>query len=353
MTNNTNSHTGPAWSADAQTLYPALKWQLKRAGCFNAAPGQTLRDIGLVLAAYALGFVLLLSDPGLAGLALAFFTLTLASLHAGIIVHDAGHGLVLGDRRLTTLFGHVFLTFLTGMSYDEYLYKHRRHHSHCNEKKIVPQGRTGIFSLREEVIENRFGATRRLGALRDLFNRYQAFLIWIPLSLKGFAIKLDGVRFALKCPKKAGMYGVFMLLHIVLWFGVPASVLGPWQALVNYAILTGLCGLYIGSIFLLNHFATQIIRPDQRPHYFEQQMVATRNLGSGWLDNFLLGGFNHHIEHHLFPTIPKSRLGDARKITHAFCRSHGIPYRETSIGAAFRDIFRHFDAMAKSHAAIA
>ena len=82
-------------------------------------------------------------------------------------------------------------------------------------------------------------------------------------------------------------------------------------------------------------------------------MVATRNLGSSWLDNFLLGGFNHHIEHHLFPTIPKSRLGDARKITHTFCRTHGIPYRETTIGAAFRDIFRHFDAMAKPHAAIA
>ncbi|MCZ6665779.1 MAG: fatty acid desaturase [Gammaproteobacteria bacterium] len=339
--------SGP-WTAQSKTLYPALKRKLKRAGCFDPVPWLNLRDMSLVLSAYALGYAILLLDPAISYRLFALVMLAFASVHAGFIVHDAGHGIITRHRGLTKVIGHFFLTFLTGMSYDEFLYKHRRHHSHCNEKAIVPKGRTGLFSLREEVIENRFdGTAYRPGPLRALFNRYLAYLIWFLVSLKGSAVKIDGIRFALRRPKNSVMYAVFLTLHSALWLGVPVYFLGPWDTLVNYLLLTWFGGIYIGTIFLLNHFATRIIPPDQRPHYFEQQIVTTRNLGSSWLDNFLFGGFNNHIEHHLFPTMPKSKLVKARSVTRAFCRRHGVPYRESEFRPAIREIFQHFNSMAR------
>ncbi|MEE8154306.1 MAG: fatty acid desaturase [Phycisphaerales bacterium] len=352
MTEAKNRRSDTVWTSEANTLYPSLKRELKQAGCFDRVPWSNLRDMMLVAAAYAVGFTLLLADPDIVGRLIALCVLTIASVHAGFIIHEAGHGIITRRRRLASLCGHVFLTFLTGMNYDEFLYKHRRHHSHCNEKAIVPEGRTAVFSLREEVIENRFGAsTARSGLLRSLFNRYQAYLIWFLVSLKGCTVKLDGLRFAMRNQDAGPVYPIFFTLHLVLWFGPPVYALGPWDALVNYALLTWFSGLYIGSVFLLNHFATRIIRPDQRPHYFEQQVVATRNLGSTRLDDFVFGGFNNHIEHHLFPTMPKSKLRTARKITRAFCRKHDIPYREMTFTAAIREIFQHFDAMAKAKVA--
>ena len=337
-----------AWAAKSKALYPALKGELKRAGCFDHVPWINQRDMTMVLSAYALGYTVLLLDPAVLYRLFALVVLTLASVHAGFIVHEAGHGIITRRRGLAEVIGHVFLTLLTGMSYDEFLYKHRRHHSHCNEKAVVPEGRTGLFSLREEVIENRFGGTAyEPGLLRTLFDRYQAYLIWFLVSLKGSAVKIDGIRFALRRPRKSAMYAVFFALHAALWFGAPVYFLGPWDALVNYLVLTWFGGIYIGTIFLLNHFATRIIRPNRRPHYFEQQIVTTRNLGSSWLDNFLFGGFNNHIEHHLFPTIPRSKLVQACRITRAFCYSHGVPYRESKFVPAIKEIFHHFDSMAR------
>ncbi len=172
MTLEKSFPTGTDWANGVDTLYPVLKHRLKRAGCFDPVPGTNLRDMTVVFTAYAAGFSMLLADWGIASRVLAILILTGASAHAGFIAHDGSHGIITRRRPLARLLGHVLLTFLTGLNYDEFLSKHRRHHSHCNEKAIVPEGRKAVFSLSEEVIENRLGeATSAAGVMRALFNR--------------------------------------------------------------------------------------------------------------------------------------------------------------------------------------
>ena len=48
-----------------------------------------------------------------------------------------------------------------------------------------------------------------------------------------------------------------------------------------------------------------------------------------------------------FDRVPWSKLRTARKITRAICRKYDIPYPEMTFTAAVREIFQHFDAMAK------
>src|SRR5207248_5110835 len=79
--------------------------------------------------------------------------------------------------------------------------------------------------------------------------------------------------------------------------------------------------------------------------FFMQQLSTTRNLGSSRLHDFVFGGVNNHIEHHLFPSMPTARLRAARPIVRAFCHRHGLVYRETSWLAAARDVMRHFEAV--------
>ncbi len=72
------------------------------------------------------------------------------------------------------------------------------------------------------------------------------------------------------------------------------------------------------------------------------QVLTTRNLGTSRFVDFLFCGLNNHIEHHLFPTMPKARLRRARRITRDFCRRNGIPYREMSWWSACAEVFHHF-----------
>ena len=77
----------------------------------------------------------------------------------------------------------------------------------------------------------------------------------------------------------------------------------------------------------------------------EQITRSTRNLGRSRWSDFVFGGVNSHIEHHLFPQLPAMRLRKARAITHEFCRHHGIPYSETSFVRALVEAVKYFRAV--------
>jgi fatty acid desaturase len=121
--------------------------------------------------------------------------------------------------------------------------------------------------------------------------------------------------------------------------------LGLADALVNYALMTWFIGPYTGAIFLVNHIGTRVVEPEENLPMFVQEIAVTRNLGATRLHNFLFGGVNNHIEHHLFPSMPSARLPQARRITREFCQRHGIAYREMSWFAAAREVTQHFRAM--------
>ncbi len=74
--------------------------------------------------------------------------------------------------------------------------------------------------------------------------------------------------------------------------------------------------------------------PESRQPFFARQLLATRNFGSSLVLNLLLGGTNHHVEHHLFPTISIFRLRRAREITRDYCCKRDFPYVETTLTAA-------------------
>ena len=110
-------------------------------------------------------------------------------------------------------------------------------------------------------------------------------------------------------------------------------------------LMTLLIGPYLGMVFLVDHIGTRVIEPGESLPFFIQQIATTRNLGASRLHDFLFGGINNHIEHHLFPSIPTARLRLARPIVRAFCRRHGIAYHETSWPAAAREMARYLAAM--------
>ena len=47
------------------------------------------------------------------------------------------------------------------------------------------------------------------------------------------------------------------------------------------------------------------------------------------LVDFVLGGLNYQIEHHLFPNMPRPNLRRAQPIIRQFCRDGGLPYVQT------------------------
>ena len=323
-----------------EKFYRLLWGELERAGCFRPAPWFTLANAVLVVTMYSVGFTVLLLTSGMGVRILALLLLAFANVQAGFIAHEAGHGAITRNRRLASAYGHFLFTFLTGLCYSHFQSIHRLHHPHCNEEAVDPDMQSGAFSLYEN------SAPRKTG-LGKLITRYQAYLIWVLVSLQGFTLKIDGISFVCRNPKHTSADQVAFALHIALWFGLPPLILGLGDALINYGLMTWFIGPYLGAVFLVNHIGTRVIHPSERISFFHKQIATTRNLGTSRMHDFLFGGVNNHIEHHLYPSIPTARLRTARPITRAFCKRHGIPYREMGWPAAAREVFGHFQEMSK------
>jgi fatty acid desaturase len=66
--------------------------------------------------------------------------------------------------------------------------------------------------------------------------------------------------------------------------------------------------------------------------------------------DLLLGGLNHQVEHHLFPSMPRPNLRRARPLVAAFCAEHGIRYVETGLLATYAIVLGHLRDVAAPRA---
>ena len=337
LANNTSIGPETRGAPGDERLHRLLIAELSKAGCFRPAEARSAAFGTFILASYAAAYATLLAAPGPAARALAIIGLAFISVHAGFLAHEAVHGAI-RSRRAAAWVGQVFNTWLTALCYSYFCHIHRLHHPHCNDRGRDPDMQSGFFSMYEQSARAKTGLGR-------LVSRHQAVLIWVLVWLQGFTLKHDSLRFLWRNPRTTRADQIAVLLHFGLWFVPPVLLLGPADALLNYGLMTLLIGPYLGTVFLVNHIGTRVIEPDEAISHFRHEISVTRNLGASRLQDFLFGGLNNHIEHHLFPSMPTARLRRARRITREFCRRHGIVYREMSWFAAAREVTRHFRSM--------
>jgi fatty acid desaturase len=65
--------------------------------------------------------------------------------------------------------------------------------------------------------------------------------------------------------------------------------------------------------------------------YLRQASAAVNFTSPGVWSDFLHGGLNFHIEHHLWPDLPLSKYRELAPRVRAICEKHGVPYREESV----------------------
>ena len=77
-------------------------------------------------------------------------------------------------------------------------------------------------------------------------------------------------------------------------------------------------------------------RADRGLSFLERQVLSSRNVVPHPVTDFVFGGLNYQIEHHLFPTMPRVNFLQARAIVKPFCQAHGLAYHEMGAFASYR-----------------
>jgi fatty acid desaturase len=123
----------------------------------------------------------------------------------------------------------------------------------------------------------------------------------------------------------------------------------PAQGIAFVLTMNLLFGLYIGSVFAPNHKGMPIQMPGEEWDWMTRQVVTSRNIRSSYLTDFLYGGLNYQIEHHLFPAMPRKALRRARPITVDYCREIGMPYHEVSVWQSYVEVLRHLRTTTRTY----
>jgi len=292
--------------------------------------------ITLTIFAFLAGWVLVvIAGNSWATLAVAAWAGIICT-QLGFISHDAGHNQVFGTRRRNRLLGLAVGNVLIGLSFGWWVHKHNAHHAHPNEMGRDPDIGAGAPWAWPDAPGN----GRR--PLASWLARWQAPLFFPLMLLRSGGMHVLGIKRLLRQRDHAAAVEASLItLHAALYLTVVLLVLSPVKALAFIAVQQAVFSLYLGISFAPNHKGMPIIDTATATSFARRQVVTARNITGGRFTDFMLGGLNYQIEHHLFPSMPRPNLRRVQGLVRDFCVAADLCYREESFAGSFRQIVQH------------
>jgi len=319
--------------------YGELKRLIKDRGLLNRRPLRALVRLLIIDALLVLSVALLLTVHIFWVQCLNALLLAFVSSQIGFNGHDAGHRQSSNSTRLNDLIGFLHGNLIIGMSFSWWMDKHNRHHARPNEIDSDPDIDIPMLTFTAEEAAEKRGLPRFIAA-------HQALFFFPLLALVAFDLQANSIRFLLQGKARYPKTEVALLLaHYVGYFGLLLIALPPWQALAFLVIHKAATGLYLGSVFAPNHKGMLIIEHGSEMDFLRRQVLTSRNVHAHPILDTWYGGLNYQIEHHLFPTMPRSSLAEAQRIIRTYCQQHTISYHETGMAQSYREILSYLHAI--------
>ncbi len=322
-----------------QASFGPLAREVNARGLLRRRPLGYARIIaGDLVLALATGAAMVAVGPSWWQLVLAL-PAALVTTRWAFLGHDAGHKQVADSHRANRVLGLLFGNLLVGMSYGWWTTKHNRHHAHPNDVERDPDVGTGVLAWTPEQAAAKSGFGRWLV-------RNQAVAFFPLLLLEAVNLKISSVR-DLRRPGREDvrLEGTLLVAHHVGYASVLFTVMSPVQAVAFAALHHALFGLHLGSAFAPNHKGMPMPQPGVRWTHLHRQVLTSRNVRGGRVTDWLLGGLNYQIEHHLFPSMPRPALREAQPVVRDHCARVGLPYVEESALTSYRHALQHLDGV--------
>jgi fatty acid desaturase len=319
--------------------YTQLSRQIKEAGLLDRRRGWYAAKIGsnLVLLAAGWAAFAVLGESWWQLATAAFLAVVFTQL--AFVGHDAGHRQIFRSRRANDLVGLIHANLLVGVSFDWWVGKHNRHHSNPNHEDLDPDISITALAFTADQARSRHGLVRLLA-------RYQGWLFFPLLLLEAAHLHLASAKALLQGRgRDNAVEGLLLLAHVAAYLAAVVLVLSPLQAVAFIVVQQGLFGLYLGCAFAPNHKGMPTLTQADELDFLRRQVLTSRNVRGGRLVDFLLGGLNYQIEHHLFPNLPRPNLRRAQPLIRTFCQDHDLPYTETGLFGSYAEAIRHLHAV--------
>ena len=323
----------------SESAYAELRRQVVAAGLLQRAHRYYLVRSAVSYAplgvAVLLGFTL---PQSLAATAVIALLVGFGLVQVAFVGHDAGHLAVFTGVRANHLLGLACWSLTTGVGFRYWCDRHTRHHAQTNDLEDDPDiAWTVLIAMDEEQAAARRGWLRRI-------TPYQALLGLGIIPLLAFWMRLDGWAFALRRLRGGQRVAEVALLaaNCLVWVLAGAAD-GRWAAIFLGSQVVA--GVYLFCAIAPNHKGMPFWSKGAPLSFVERQVLSSRNVTPHPAWDFLFGGLNYQIEHHLFPSMPRANLRRAQRLVREYCAQHRIPYTETGLFASYSIALRYLHSL--------
>lgn len=264
--------------------------------------------------------------------------LAISLTQLGFLGHDGAHRQIFSSHRCNEWTSRVFSGLFVGLSYGWWHSKHNRHHANPNKEGADPDIAAGAFAFTPAAAHARRGSAARL-------TRRQGYYFFPLLLLEGLALHVASIQTIVsrKSLKHRWWEAAFVATRLGGYITVLLLFLPPGKAAAFFGVQMGLLGLLLGGSFAPNHIGMPIVPANTKIDFLRRQVLMSRNIRGGRVMDLAMGGLNHQIEHHLFPSMPRPNLRRARPIVRDYCARHNITYAETSLLDAYGIVVRYLN----------
>jgi fatty acid desaturase len=268
--------------------------------------------------------------------------LSFVFVQIALLGHDVAHLQFVRAGRANTVLALVMGNLVIGVSRAWWSYNHGAHHARPNDVAHDPNVNILFLACTPEQARSRPGWVRWI-------IRHQVALLVPIFALEFFSMHYQSLEYAFRRrPGCARVELPLLLGHYAAYITVLVLALGLNGALAFAIVHHVLTGLYMAMIFAPNHKGMPLA-PTSRAAggFLREQVLTARNVYGNWFIDLVYGGLNYQIEHHLFPSMPRTNLRRARPVVRAYCERHGIAYCETSLLQSWAEILAHFGKVSR------
>jgi linoleoyl-CoA desaturase len=279
----------------------------------NASGFMWVKCTVLILLA-GLSYLLILNTPGFAGLVAGYLLLGMSLLTLGInIGHDAAHHCFTGNRKTDDIIFQVVFG-IQGMA--GYLWQMRHnfsHHIFPNVQEndtdldltplllIVPKQKVYWFHRYQHIYAT------------PLYGTFSFFYIFVR-DFASFFTKDHGNIHVHRIPVKEWVkLFLIKITYIVSFIVIPVyfTEFSFGAVFAAFMIMHFILSVYLSFTFFISHHVAEVDYFDTLPSepvvpgsWIQHQIITTIDFNpENKLANFLFGGFNLHIAHHVFPEV--------------------------------------------------
>ncbi|HVW97554.1 MAG TPA: acyl-CoA desaturase [Mucilaginibacter sp.] len=264
------------------------------------------------------------------------------------IFHDAAHGAIFKRRK----YNEYLTVILEIFGCNSYIWKKRHlilHHPYPNMQHWD-------IDVKQSDLVRIFPESKWFS-----FHKYQHLYMWLLYffytlnwyfvrDFKDFFGREDNYVKRITTIPKAEYVKVFAakIINLGVMLAIPMIVLNqPWYNVLLAFIAMHLVASAFGITALLSTHADEDAEFQLPPENGEMdvtwamyQVCSTKDFSTERrIANILFGGFNHHVAHHLFPTVPHTYYPAITPIIKKYAKLYNLPYRSYPLHQAIRSHF--------------